>query len=117
MARNEANTRDISPVHPGEHLAEYLDELGVSQYRLSKELHVPQIRISQIVRGKRAITADTALRLGRFFGTSAQYWLNLQSQYELETAAQALGRELEEVSEFRQSNHGKQCSDGDHFSG
>jgi addiction module HigA family antidote len=104
MARSEQSSRELNPIHPDEHLAEYLEELGISQYRLSRELHVPQIRISEIVRSKRAITANTALRLGRFFGTSAQYWLNLQAQYDLETAAEALGSELEEVHEFQLAN-------------
>jgi addiction module HigA family antidote len=65
-------------------LAEFLDEFEVSQYRLAKDVHVPPRRINEIVHGKRSITADTALRLGRYFGTSAQFWLNLQGNYDLE---------------------------------
>ena len=87
--------RDIPPVHPGEHLAEFLDEYGVSAYRLAKNMGVSQDRISHILRGKRAVTADTALRLGRFFGMSAPFWLNLQLRYDLETAQEALADRLE----------------------
>jgi addiction module HigA family antidote len=73
------------PVHPGEILLEeFLKPLGVSQYRLAKDVSVPPRRINEIVRGSRAITADTALRLARFFGTSERFWLNLQTRYDLE---------------------------------
>lgn len=89
------NTELMKPVHPGEHLAEFLEEYGLSQYRLAKALHVPPRRINEIVQGKRGITADTAMRLARFFGTSAQYWMTLQDQYELESAQDALGDTLE----------------------
>lgn len=85
----------ISPMHPGKHLREILDEMGLSQYAVAKALSVPPRRINEIVQGKRAITADTALRLGRFFGTSAQFWLNLQAHYDLECAKNALGDRLE----------------------
>ena len=74
------------PIHPGEHLAEILEELGVSQYRLAKTIGVPPIRINEIVRGRRAITADTALRVGRALGTTAEFWLNLQRMYDLDIA-------------------------------
>ncbi len=74
------------PIHPGEDLAEYLDELGITQYRFAKIIGVPPIRISEIVRGKRAITANTALRIGRALGMSAEFWLNLQRMYDLEVA-------------------------------
>lgn len=104
MARNERSQREIGPVHPGDHLAEFLEELDVSQYRLAKEIHVPQMRVSEIVRGRRAITADTALRFARFFGTSAQFWLNLQTRYDLEIAEQTLGPALEEVHEYRSAD-------------
>lgn len=87
--------RTILPIHPGEHLAEYLDELGLSQYRLAKAIGVPPRRANEIVHGKRAITADTALRLGRYFGQSAQFWMNLQTQYDLDMARAALGPALE----------------------
>lgn len=101
--RRESSKRDIAPIHPGEHLAEYLEEMGISQYRLSKELHVPQMRISEIVWGKRAITADTALRFGRFFDTSPQFWLNMQTQYDLETAEDVIGSALDEVHEYQRA--------------
>ena len=74
------------PIHPGKHLAEILDELGVSQYRLAKTVGVPPIRIHDIVRCRRGITADTALRIGRALGTTPEFWLNLQRGYDLEVA-------------------------------
>ena len=87
------SNRDFPPVTPGEILEEdFLKPLGLSQYHLAKEIHVPARRINEIVNGKRAITADTALRLGRYFGTTAQLWVNLQSTYELERAAEELQR-------------------------
>ena len=86
----------LPPVHPGEILQEeYLKPLGMSQYRLAKALSVPPRRINEIVLGKRAITADTALRLGRFFGTSDRFWMNLQMRYDLEVAKDRLGDVLE----------------------
>lgn len=78
--------RDFPPVHPGEILLEeFLKPMGISQYRLAGNIHVPARRINEIVLGKRGITADTALRLSRFFGNSAQFWMNLQMRYELES--------------------------------
>ena len=75
----------LSPIHPGEILEEeFLKPMGISQYRLAKDISVPPRRINEIVHGKRSITADTALRLGKFFGISAQFWLNLQTRYDLE---------------------------------
>jgi len=84
------SAKTMNPVHPGEHLVEYIEEYGISQYRLAKNISVPPRRINEIVHGKRAITADTALRLGRFFGMSAQFWMNLQTRYDMETAEIAL---------------------------
>ncbi|HEC12058.1 MAG TPA: addiction module antidote protein, HigA family [Acidiferrobacteraceae bacterium] len=76
--------RDFDPIHPGEILLEeFLHLMAISQYRLAKDISVLQRRISEITQGKRSITADTALRLGRYFGIEAQFWLNLQSQYDL----------------------------------
>jgi len=87
--------RKIAPVHPGEILRnEFLSPLGVSQYRLAKETSVPPRRINEIVRGQRAISADTALRLARYFGTSERFWLNLQTRYELEVEKDRLGSRL-----------------------
>ncbi len=85
-------------IHPGEILHEdFLEPMGISQYRLAKGLKVSARRINEIVQGKRAITAETALRLGRFFGTSAQLWLNLQSHFDLETEIDRLGDTLDNV--------------------
>jgi addiction module HigA family antidote len=85
------------PIHPGEVLLEeYLKPLGISQYRLAKDTSVPPRRINEIVHGKRAITADTALRLARYFGTSERFWLNLQTRYDLEVEKDRLADRLEE---------------------
>lgn len=87
--------RDFEPIHPGEILLEeFLNPMGISQYRLAKNISVPQRRIGEIVQGKRAITADTALRLGRFFGMEAQFWLNLQARYDLVKAEDELSNRL-----------------------
>ena len=83
-------------VTPGEMLVEeFLKPLGITEYRLAKDIGVPARRINEIVKGERSITADTALRLGRFFKMSAQFWLNLQSHYDLEIMEDRLGRRLE----------------------
>jgi addiction module HigA family antidote len=87
--------RKLSPIHPGEILQEeFLGPLGLSQYRLAKDTSVPPRRINEIVRGTRAITADTALRLARYFGTSDRFWLNLQAQYDLEVERDRLADRL-----------------------
>ena len=86
-----------TPIHPGEVLKDELEELGLSAEALSREIHVPANRISQIVAGRRGITADTALRLGHWFGMSAEFWLNLQKSYELRLAAQEVGEEIERL--------------------
>jgi len=89
--------RDYPPIHPGEILLEeYLKPMGVTQYRLAKDISVDPRRINEIVHGKRSISADTALRLGRYFGTSARFWLNLQSHYNLEVEETLLGDRLKE---------------------
>ena len=91
------NRKLLPPVHPGEVLLEeYLTPLGLTQYRLAKGLSVPPRRINEIVHGNRAITADTALRLGRFFGTSERFWLNLQTAYDLDVERDRLGSRLDE---------------------
>ncbi|RRQ23918.1 addiction module antidote protein, HigA family [Guyparkeria sp. SCN-R1] len=87
----------IDPIHPGEHLAEFLDDFGVTQYRLAKEIHVPARRINEIVLGRRGVSADTALRLARFFGTSPDFWMNLQDKYELEVARARSGDEIDQI--------------------
>jgi addiction module HigA family antidote len=85
-------------IHPGEILQEeFLKSLGVSQYRLANDIGVPPRRINEIVLGKRGVTADTALRLGRYFGTSPQFWMNLQARYDLEMQKDLLGDRLEKV--------------------
>ena len=85
----------LTPIHPGEVLLhDFLEGLGLSQYRLAQDISVPPRRINEIVHGKRAVTADTALRLARFFGTSAQFWLNLQARYDLERERDRLGARL-----------------------
>ena len=87
----------LAPIHPGEILLEeFLEPLGISQYRLAKDISVPPRRINEIVHGLRAITADTALRLARYFGTSERFWLNLQVRYDLEVEKDRLGSRLEE---------------------
>ncbi len=86
----------LAPVHPGEVLLEeFLRPLGLTQYRLAKEISVPARRINEVVRGHRAVTADTALRLARYFGTSERFWLNLQARYDLEVEKDRLGKRLE----------------------
>jgi addiction module HigA family antidote len=86
----------FSPIHPGEVLLEdFMKPLGLSQYRLAKDIGVTLIRISQIVNGQRAITVDTALRLARYFGTSAAVWLKLQMRYDLEVAEKDLQEKIE----------------------
>ena len=74
------------PIHPGEHLQEIIEELGISQYRLAKTIGVPPIRINAIIKRRRSITADTALRIGRALGTTPDYWLNLQRMYDIDMA-------------------------------
>jgi len=88
----------MPPVHPGEILLEeFLQPLGVSQYQLAKAIDVPARRINEIVHGQRRITADTALRLSRYFGTSERFWVNLQARYDLETEKDRLGTELDGI--------------------
>ncbi|MEO5351165.1 MAG: HigA family addiction module antitoxin [Magnetococcus sp. YQC-3] len=87
----------IPPIHPGEHLAEFLEEFHVSQYRLAKEICVPPRRLNEIIHGKRSVSADTALRLGRFFGTTPEFWMNLQTRYSLEVERSRLEPQLMEI--------------------
>jgi addiction module HigA family antidote len=89
--------KKMEPIHPGEVLLEeFLAPMGVSQYRLANDISVPARRINEIVHGKRSITADTALRLGRYFGTSAQFWMNLQDHFDLEVQMDLIGDRLDE---------------------
>lgn len=88
-------TKKIVPVHPGEVLAEeFLKPMKISQYRLAKDINVPPRRINEIVHGTRAISADTALRLSRYFGTSERFWMNLQNRYDIEVQKDRLGDAL-----------------------
>jgi addiction module HigA family antidote len=89
--------KKLHPIHPGEVLwEEFLKPMGISQNRLALNIGVPPRRINEIVLGKRGISADTALRLAKFFGTSAEFWLGLQSQYELDVTAEELGERLKQ---------------------
>ena len=86
----------LAPIHPGEILMEeFLKPLGISQYRLAKDIHVPARRINEIVQGKRSISADTALRLSRYFNLSERFWLNLQARYDLEMQKDKLNGQIE----------------------
>jgi addiction module HigA family antidote len=97
--------KKLDPIHPGEILAEeFLAPLEISQYRLAKDISVPPRRINEIVHGKRGISADTALRLARYFGTSERFWINLQSHYDLELEKDKLGPRLKrEVVELQRA--------------
>jgi antitoxin HigA-1 len=88
-------------IHPGEHLAEELSELGISAAELARRLGVPTNRITEILNGRRAITGDTALRLAHFFGTTAEFWLNLQSLYEIRIAEQRSGKSIRAMPTLR----------------
>lgn len=95
--------RTLDPVHPGEILLEeFMQPHGVTQYRLAKETNVPARRINEIVQRQRSVTADTALRLARFFGTSEMFWLNLQARYDLDVQREKLGSGLASVRPFTQ---------------
>lgn len=88
---------DFDPIHPGEVLRhDFLEPMGLSQYALAKALGVPQVRISEVINAKRAISSDTALRLARYFGTSAEFWLRMQAGYDLEIAREKVGGLIEE---------------------
>jgi addiction module HigA family antidote len=89
-------TKRLAPVHPGEVLfEEFLQPMELSQYRVAKDIHVPARRINEIVHGTRGVSADTALRLARYFGTSERFWLNLQTQFELDTEVDRSGDRIE----------------------
>lgn len=91
----------IAAIHPGEHLAEELEELGLSAAELARKMNVPTNRVTQILHGTRAITGDTALRLAHFFGTSAQFWLNLQSLYDLRLAEEKAGKSIKALPKLK----------------
>ena len=94
----------VTAIHPGEHLAEELKTLGMSASELARKIDVPTNRITQILSGERSITGDTALRLAHFFGTSPEFWLNLQSLYELRLAQQKAGKVIKGLPTLKQSN-------------
>jgi addiction module HigA family antidote len=98
MARREA-------IHPGEFLADELDEIEVTPTELSRQIDVPPNRISQIIRGKRDITADTALRLGKFFGTGPELWMNLQKAYDLDKARAEIGTKIRKIHQWQPEAH------------
>jgi antitoxin HigA-1 len=91
----------IAAIHPGEHLAEELKELSLSAAELARKMNVPTNRVTQILHGTRAITGDTALRLAHFFGTSAQFWLNLQSLYDLRLAEEKAGKSIKALPKLK----------------
>ncbi len=86
-----------TPIHPGEHLAEELQELDISAAELARQIDVPVNRVTGIINGQRGVTADTALRLGHWFGTSAEFWLNLQKLYELRLACEEIGERIKKL--------------------
>jgi len=96
------NSVAISAIHPGEHLAEELKELNMSAAELARQLDVPTNRVTEILNGRRAITGDTALRLAHFFGTTAEFWLNLQSLYELRIAEKKVGKSIDRLPTLQQ---------------
>lgn len=105
LTTTEANmSQALAPVHPGEVLLEeFMRPLGLTQYRLAKETNVPARRINEIVHGQRSVTADTALRLARFLGTSEMFWLNLQAQYDVDIHRRKIGSLLTAVQPFAQA--------------
>ncbi len=95
----------LSNIHPGEVLLhEFLKPLEISAYRLSKDLLIPQTRISQIIKGNRRVTADTALRLSKYFGNSAKFWLGMQDDYDIEEEKHSKEAELNEINHFKKNN-------------
>jgi addiction module HigA family antidote len=93
----------MEAIHPGEHLAEELKEMGMSASEFSRQIGVPTNRVTQILNGRRSVTGDTALRLAHFFGTSAEFWLNLQSRYEIKVAEQKSGRAIQSLPTIKDS--------------
>ncbi len=104
MSRSQTTTDMLPNIHPGEVLnEEFLVPMNISAYRLAKELSIPQTRISEIIRGRRAITADTAMRLSHFFGTTPEFWLNLQNSYDLEKIKRDKAEEFERIRKYEAS--------------
>ncbi|HXB69190.1 MAG TPA: HigA family addiction module antitoxin [Candidatus Acidoferrales bacterium] len=96
-------SKKLPPIHPGEHLKEFMDDFGLTMNQLAKALHVPPNRISAIVHGSRGITAETAMRLARYFGTSVQMWMNMQIHYEMEVARDRCEAAIQKQIQPRQS--------------
>jgi addiction module HigA family antidote len=94
-----------TPIHPGEHLAEELNELGMSAAELARQIDVPVNRITSILNAERGVTADTALRLGHWFGTTAEFWLNLQTLYELRLARREVGERVKKLPTLTDRKH------------
>jgi addiction module HigA family antidote len=95
----------LANVHPGEVLlSEFLEPLEITAYRLSKDLNIPQTRVSEIVKGNRRITADTALRLSKYFGNSAKFWLGLQDDYDIEEERESKEADLKEIKQYEKKN-------------
>lgn len=97
----------VPAIHPGEHLAEELKELGMSAAEMARQLDVPTNRITEILNGRRAITGDTALRLAHFFGTTAEFWLNLQSLYEIRLAEHKSGKSIKGLPTLKRLEHAR----------
>ena len=95
----------VVAIHPGKHLAEELKELGMSAAELARQLNVPTNRVTEILNGRRALTGDTALRLAHFFGTTAEFWLNLQSLYEIRLAEKKSGKSIKSLPRLKQFQH------------
>jgi addiction module HigA family antidote len=91
----------VRPIHPGEHLSEELEDLGMSAAQLARNLNVPTNRVTSILNGQRAITGDTALRLAHFFGTTPEFWLNLQALYEIRCARTKLGKSIDHLPRLK----------------
>jgi addiction module HigA family antidote len=106
--RENMMDKSLSPIHPGEILLEdFMKPLGLTQYRLAQDIGVTPIRISQIVNGQRSVTVDTAMRLARYFGTSAAVWLRLQVRYDLEVAERELSERINREVKVRQQPHSR----------
>ena len=95
----------LTAIHPGEHLADELRELGMSAAELARQLDVPTNRVTEILNGRRAVTGDTALRLAHFFGTTAEFWLNLQSLYDLRIAQKKIGTSIKGLRTLKRVEH------------
>jgi addiction module HigA family antidote len=99
-----------TPIHPGEHLAEELNELGISAAELARQIDVPVNRITAIINGDRGVTADTALRLGHWFGTTPEFWLNLQTLYELRLARREVGEQVKKLPTLTDRKHKREST-------